>query len=151
MNHLDFLEDPRDLTDALNEDDDPIYTNHPIAIKSSPYFDFEEFLTVNSSPQFYKNFSMLSFNIRSLHGKYEEIRDFLMDLNHKFSTIALQEVWSVSRESPIQGYQAIEHVTRDMHMPNPNRNCGGGVGLYISEQLTYSVLDLPNSFVPGFF
>ena len=94
---------------------------------------------------------MLSFNIRSMHGKYEEFRDFLLDLNHQFSIIALQEVWSVSREYPIQGYQAIEHVTRDMHMPNPNRNCGGGVGLYISEQLTYTVLDLPNSFVPGFF
>ena len=131
MNCLDFDEDPADLADALNEDDNPIYTNHPIAIKSCSYFDLEEFLPINSTPQFYKNFSMLSFNIRSIHGKYEEFRDFLLDINNKFSIICLQEVWSVSREYPIPGYQAIEHITRDAHLPTPNHNCGGwGRNLY---------------------
>ena len=56
MNHRDFIEDPVDLADALNEYDDPIYTNHPVAIKPSLYYEFEEFLTTNSSPQFHKTF-----------------------------------------------------------------------------------------------
>ena len=151
MNNPDFLEDPVDLADALNEDDDPIYSNHPIQIKSSLYYEFEDFLNINSSPHFYNNFSMLSFNIRSLHGKHEELNNFLLDLPKKFSIICLQEVWSISRDYPLQGYQAIEHCTRDMHQPSPNRNCGGGVGVYIAEHLTYSVLELPNSFVSGIF
>ena len=149
MNCLNFIEDPIDLVDALNEDDDHIYTNHLIAIKSSSYYDFEEFLTINSSPQFYKkNFSMLSFNIHSMHGKYEEFKDFLLDIQHKFSVICLQEVWSVSHEYPLTGYQA---KTNDALLPTPNHNCGGGVGIYISEHLTYTRLELPNSFIPGVF
>ena len=65
--------DPQDLVDILNEEDDNIYSLHPVALKSSNYFEFDEFLTLNSSPQFYNNFFMLSLNIRSLHGKYEEL------------------------------------------------------------------------------
>ena len=151
MNCPDFFEDPVDLAGALNEDDNPIFSNHPILIKSSLYYEFEEFLTINSSPQFYNNFSMLSFNIRSLHGKYEEFKNFLLDIPNKFSIICLQEVWSVSRDYPLQGYQAIEHCTRDAHLANPNHNCGGGVGIYIAEHLTYSILELPNSFIHGDF
>ena len=92
---------------------------------------------------------MLSFNIRSLPGKYEEINNFLLDLPQKFSIICLQGVWSISRDYSLQGYQAIEHCTCDMLQPTPNHNCGGGVGVYIAEHLTYTVLELPNSFIPG--
>ena len=151
MNNPDFIEDPVDLANALNEDDDPIYSNHPIQIKSSLYYEFEEFLNINSSPQFFKNFSMLSFNIRSIHGKFEEFNNFLLDLPHKFSVICLQEVWSISRDYPLQGYQSLEYCTRDMHLPSHNCNCGGGVGIYIAEHLTYTILELPNSYVPGVF
>ena len=94
---------------------------------------------------------MLSFNICSLHGKYEEFKEFLLDIPHKFSIVCLQEVWSVMCEYPIPGYQAIEHCTRDALQATPNRNCGGGVGILISEHLTYAKLELPNSFIPGVF
>ena len=151
MNNPDFLEDSLDLADALNEDDDPIYSNNPIQIKSSNYYEFEDFLNLNLSPQFYNNFSMLSFNVRSLHGKYEDFSNYLLDLHKQFSVICLQEVWSISHDYPLQGYQAIEYCTQDMHLPSPNRNCGGGVGIFIAEHLTYSVLELPNSFVSGIF
>ena len=94
---------------------------------------------------------MLSFNICSIHGKFEEFKDFLLDIPNKFSVICLQEVWSVSHDYPIPGYQAIEFNTCDALLPSPNRNCGGGVGVFISEHLTYSRLELPNSFIPGTF
>ena len=54
MDQLDFVQDPVDLTDALNEDEDNIFSINPVAIKSSDYFEFGEFLNLNSSPQFYK-------------------------------------------------------------------------------------------------
>ena len=68
----------------------------------------------------------MSLNIHSLHGKYEEFRDYLSDIQNRFSVICLQEVWSVSCEYHLEGYQAIECNTRDAHLPNPNHNCGGG-------------------------
>ena len=147
---IDFTNDPMDLTNALNLEED-LFTPLPIDIKPSKYYEFEEFNILNSEPQFYKNFSMMSFNIHSLHGKYEELRDLISYLKYRFSIICLQEVWSVSHDYPIPGYRALEHVTRDALLPTPNRNCGGGVGIYISEHLTYTKLDLPNSFVPGVF
>ena len=89
MNNSDFFEDPADLASALNEDDDPIFSNHPIQIKSSNYYVFDDLLNINSTPQFYNNFSMLSFNIHSIHGKYEEFSNYLLDLPKKFSIICL--------------------------------------------------------------
>ena len=151
MNYPDYSEDSIDLADALNEDDDPIYSNNPIQIKPSNYFELEDFLNVNLTPQFYNNFSMLSFNIRSLHGKFEDFSNYLLDIHNKFSIICLQEIWSISRDYPLQGYQTLEYCSRDMNLSTPNRNCGGGVGIYIAEHLNYSVLELPNSFIPGVF
>ena len=120
MNQINFLNDPQDLTDALNEEED-IFTPPTIAIKPSSYFEFEEFLHTNAEPHFYNNFSMLSFNIRSLHGKFEEFKDFLSDVKNRFSIICLQEIWSVSHEYPLEGYQSIEFNTRDAHLSTPNR------------------------------
>ena len=125
MNQIDFLNDPQDLSDALNEEED-IFTPPTIAIKPSSYFELEEFLTTNAEPHFYNNFSMLSFNIRSLHGKFEEFKDFLSDVKNRFSIICLQEIWSVSCEYPLEGYQSIVFNTWDALLSTPNRNCGGG-------------------------
>ena len=94
---------------------------------------------------------MLSFNIHSIHGKFEEFKNLLLDIPNKFSVICLQEVWSVSCDYPISGYQSIEFNTHDALLPTPNCNCGGGVGVFISEPLTYTRLELPNSFLPGTF
>ena len=79
---------------------------------------------------------MLSFNICSIHGKYEELSNYLLDLPKQFSIICLQEVWSISHDYPLQGYQDIEFCTRDMNLPSLNHNCGGGVGIFIAEHLT---------------
>ena len=51
----------------------------------------------------------------------------------------------------INGYQSSEFNTWDALLPSPNHNCGGSVGIYISGHLTYTRLDLPNSFIPGVF
>ena len=85
----------------------------------------DEFQVVNYEPHFYNNFSMMSLNVCSLHGKYEELRDFLSGIQNRFSIICLQEVWSVSHEYPLEGYQTIECNTQDALLPVPNLNCGG--------------------------
>ena len=52
---------------------------------------------------------------------------------------------------PISGYQSLEYNTQDALLTSPNCNCGGGVGFFISENLTFTRHDFPNSFVPGVF
>ena len=89
---------------------------------------------------FTKKISMLSFNIRSIHGKFEEFKDFLSDIKNRFSIICLQEIWGVSCEYPLEDYQSIEYITRDAHLSTPNRNCGGGV----LESTLMSIFHLPN-------
>ena len=150
MNNLN-PNDPLDLADALNNDDDDTYSLHPATISSSNNYEHEDFLTLCSSSKFKNNFSMLSLNICSLNSKYEELCDFINDLQNKPSFICLHEVWSITCEYPITGYQTREFSSCDMHLPQPNRNCGGGVGIYIDEHLTYTKLDFPNSFIHGVF
>ena len=97
------IDDPLDLADDLNTEEDNNYSLHPAIITSSNYYDIEEVHNLCSTLNFKNNLSMLSLNIRSIHGKYEELRDFLYDLPNKFSIFCLQEVWSVSHEYPING------------------------------------------------
>ena len=52
MNQTNFVNDPQDLSDALNEEED--ISPHTIALKPSSYYDFEEFQKINSEPHFYK-------------------------------------------------------------------------------------------------
>ena len=86
------------------------------------YYDETEFKSLEKG-----NFSVLSHNIRSLSGKFDELKVFLAGLqNFPFSIIALQEVWSVNRNFKIEGYELLEYATRDKTQSKCNPNCGGG-------------------------
>ena len=65
-----------------------------------------------------------------------------------FSVIALQEVWSISRNFHIPSYHKLEFCTRDMNEPLPNPNCGGGVGLFIHNKFSFEILNIQSSFIP---
>ena len=74
------------------------------------YYNETEFVSLGSGT----NFSVYSHNIRSLSGKYDELKVFLAGLqNFPFSIIALQEVWSVNRDFKLEGYELLEYATRD--------------------------------------
>ena len=89
------------------------------------------------------NFSVYSHNVRSLAGHFDDLLDLLDQAKpHKFSVIALQEIWSISTEYSIPSYNKLEYCSRDMNKPLPNPNCGGGVGLFIDSQLEYEMLDV---------
>ena len=64
------------------------------------------------------NFSVYSHNVRSLAGHFDDLLDLLDQAKpHTFSVIALQEIWSISREYNIQSYNKLEYCTRDMNQP----------------------------------
>ena len=68
----------------------------------------------------------------------------------KFSIIGLQEVWSVSRQFMLPGHHPLEFKTRDQNS-TPNPNCGGGVGMFVSDHINYKIVHPPNIFIKGVF
>ena len=120
--------DPTDLTQILlQNENDSIYDFNPIELKPSNYYEVENFAGILNDNQNKNYLSLLSLNIRSINSKFDQLVNFLSEMPAKFSIIGLQEVWSVSRQFPLQGYQPIEFNTRDKNaIPNPN--CGGGWG-----------------------
>ena len=93
-----------------------------------------------------------SHNVRSLAGHFYDLVDLLDQAKpHKFSVIALQEVWSISREYSIPTYHKLEYCTRDMNKATPNPNCGGGVALFIDQKISYDILCPESSFIPGVY
>ena len=135
------------------EDSEGIYNNTE---HSCLYYDMDEFrskfcrdLTLGSS-----KFSTFSLNIRSLPGKWEEFRDFVSCLNGKnfrFSVIAVQEVWNVPRglNYDLVGYKPFEYRIRDPS--GLDGNAGGGVGIWVDNNLEFEILDSLTIFEPHFF
>ena len=113
-----------------------------------------EYVEINQISNLTKtdNFSSYSHNVRSLSGHFDDLVDLLDQAKpHKFSVIALQEVWSINREYNIPTYHKLEYCTRDMSEPLPNPNCGGGVGLFIDSKFSYEILSVESSFIPGVY
>ena len=116
------------------------------------YYDIEEFQTEFSEES--HKFSTLSYNVRSLPGKWDEVRNLIRSINHnkfKFSVIALQEVWNVpvNLNYDLEGYKPFEYRIR-----NPSGrdgNAGGGVGVWVDSDLEYEVLEELSIFEPHFF
>ena len=60
-------------------------------------------------------FSIYSHNVRSLPGHFDALIDLLDQAKpHTFSVIALQEIWSISRDFSIPTYHKLEYCSRDM-------------------------------------
>jgi hypothetical protein len=80
--------------------------------------------------------NLIHFNSRSLNKNIDNITDYLKTLNHKFPIIAFSETWlNDNNSSPslnnIDGY-SIAHCHR-------NFKRGGGVALYISNDLNFKI------------
>ena len=97
------------------------------------------------------NFMVLSQNIRSLGGKFDQFSEYVGSFkSHKVTAIALQEVWSVGRIYDLPGYHQLQYNTRDQGK-TLNSNCGGGVGIYICNSLDFDILHFENQFVEGIY
>ena len=129
-----------DLKNCLDGTDsiDGIYNNVDHSCK---YYEMEDFLHEFCHEP--RKFSTLSFNIRSLPGSWVEFRDLIIEANKgnfKFSVVAVQEVWNVppNVSYDLPGYKPFCYKIR-----NPsglNSNAGGGVGLWVDQDLEYEEL-----------
>ena len=139
------IEDDQNLNFKSKYDEDKeIYTDN---LHSCDYYEMSELKT-----KFLKNnqcFSTYSHNIRSINGHWDDILDIINSANPiKFSVLAFQEVWSVSKNYKIPGYCKFEFNSRDKNGP-PNPNCGGGVGLFIDNKYKdYEILTEESVFQP---
>ena len=96
-------------------------------------------------------FSVLSQNVRSIGGKFDQLKEYVgRYTKNKITCIMLQEVWSVGRVYNLPGYHNLEYNTRDKNQ-TVNSNCGGGVGIYVSNSLDYEVLQFKNEFIEGVY
>ena len=79
------------------------------------------------------NFSFLQLNIRSLSHNLVKLTDYLSCLNIKLSVIRISETWlnDSSHSVDISGFKFL-------HKYRQNRT-GGGVGLYISNDLEFKL------------
>ena len=83
-------------------------------------------------------FSLIHFNSRILNKNIDNITNYLKTLTHKFSIIAFSESWlNDSNTLPslinIDGYNIAYYNRRDKR--------GGGVALYVSDDLKFKVCD----------
>ena len=89
------------------------------------YFDIHKFHCspeINSCSN--KAFSLLNCNIRSIQANFDNLQQFLNDLNYPFNIISLSETW----------------------MAQPTTQRAGGVGMYFKKGIQYSVrYDLTSS------
>ena len=96
-------------------------------------------------------FTVLSQNVRSLGGKFDSIKEYIgRQKGSKITCIALQEIWSIGRSYDLPGYHPLEYNSRDKNK-TLNSNCGGGVGIFISNSLDYEILEFKDEFVEGVY
>ena len=96
-----------------------------------------------------EKFTVLSLNIQSLPAKFTEFAEFLSefpDYNSCPEVICIQETWQVSDNSlfPLTNYHPLETNLR--HTAR-----GGGVGLYIKQNLSYKILKNYSIFLERIF
>ena len=85
------------------------------------------------------NFSTLNLNIRSVKFKLDELDVWLTNLNGKPSVICLYETWcqTTSPIASLPGYYVVS-------LPSLNRK--GGVCMYISNHVRFTVVNMPGKF-----
>ena len=142
------IEDDKNLNFKRKYDEEQeIYTDN---FHSCDYYEMSELKN-----KFHKSsqcFSTYSHNIRSINGHWDDLLDIINSAKPiKFSVLAFQEVWSVSKNYKIPGYSKFEFLTRDKNGP-PNPNCGGGVGLFIDNKYKdYEILNEESVFIPNVY
>ena len=115
------------LANSMNFDE-----NNDMQYSSSEYFTVNQF---KSLKRLNESFSIMHLNIRSLNRNFEGLR-LLMDnsLQSSFSVIGLTETWATQGSASLYslpGYDFIEN--------SRCKRIGGGVALYIKQNLDYII------------
>ena len=99
-----------------------------------------DYLTDHNFAAKFKNiqgFSVIHFNCRSIRSCFDDLKQYLSDIGKKFDVICISESWLTSNddlnEYSIECYDAVS-------MNRTNKR-GGGVMIYVSSGLNFSVVD----------
>ena len=141
-NHLNF----KSLYEKDN--DTSVYDNSG---HTCSYYDPETFLEKTNTLH-NASFSIFSLNIRSLPGKWNEFQNFLstnVSDSFRFDILAVQEIWSVPNKFHLPGYSQLHFTVREKNMPN--KNVGGGVGLWVADNLKFEPIPELSVFIPHVF
>ena len=143
--HYDFLS----LFSEDNDDDnvpDSFFINNQCSPYSNmnincSYVQVDELNLLNPA-----KFTVLTLNIQSLPSKFSELTEFIDSFTSCPEIICIQETWNVVDNSffPLQNYHPLETNLR-------SNARGGGVGIYIKEHLSYTVLKPYSVFVERIF
>lgn len=130
----------------MNDDYDPdlnFFRDLNITSSSSVYFCEEKFKSYINTNKL-NSFNPLSFihlNIRSIPKNIDSLTSYLESLNFLFNFIGLSETWFNDVTSPLYGIDGYSHEK----VFRSNRR-GGGVSLFIKENIVYSVRSDLNNF-----
>ncbi len=123
-------------------DNDNLFSNENL--EASPYNEVDiltSYVDINQLANYANNkmLSVISINIQSLPSKYNDLTEILVDLkSHNIcpDVICLQETWQVPDPTlyPLPDYHPLIIQTR-------TNSRGGGVGLYLKNNLQYRKLD----------
>ena len=77
--------------------------------------------------------SVLHLNIRSINKNFSELTNLLQTVDYQFHAIGISETWlnDFNHSVSIENYEFIHHHRKDRQ--------GGGVGLYLANNLDYKV------------
>ncbi len=80
------------------------------------------------------NFSMMHLNIRSITNKFDSFKQLIYSLNKPFQVIGLTETWLKETNEDLFKLENYDFVN-----VNRSTKSGGGVGIYVSNELKYKV------------
>ena len=118
---------------------------------TSDYYEIDELSKITLNTEFPNALSILSLNICSLNNKFSNLSNLVHNFHKDFLVINLQEIWSISKNFCLPGYQKLEYSSRDKYADYLNPNCGGGIGTFIREGLSYEILEVKDQFITGVF
>lgn len=117
----------------LENDIDPVNNFFLNTNSNCFYYNNEQF---NCSVKTEKQFSIIHFNSRSLYANFHNITHYLNQCKQPFNIIAISETWITNEKGSdfeIKGYE--------MCYINRENKKGGGVALYVDQNLNYKVVE----------
>lgn len=126
-------------TNEFGEDIDPDNNLYNNIINECEYYTEEQCNNINMGGAF----SLIHFNSRSLYKNFEDIKEYLSKIN-KFSVIAVSETWldvDKACEVELEGYE--------LFTKNRTNKKGGGVALYVDNDLSCKIVDSLSTTIEG--
>ena len=118
----------------FNRNQLPMFNDNPNEVKDSRYYTTGEFNDNFSNAQ--DSFNILHINSRSLNNNFDSLVTLLTTVNNfPFSVIGVTETWLHSNSAPLFHLNNYHMVRVD----RPQGRRGGGVALYISDQLQFNI------------